>query len=570
MSKKLLFVTFIFILGIFNVFAETTENIHSREYNYNFSALSGKISGEAVISTDKNNYQLNDAVVIRGVGFQKFEQVYLSVEQFDKHLSQNIVNGKWVVFADENGTFSTDWRSPSFESQNNQFTVKAEAKSASPETYFTVLLNPSANLDQCANGPFSAPSPCTGANWQNGNLGQSQAHYYEGDSVPYRLKFNDLATGAGNPHSVTIEWDTTQSGKHAIDYLTTYNRTEVIGNNPCSGVVPACGPATTFPIPSDPNVSGAGVTQVGGQFFTMWGGTITSVSSYSLSGLYAGNSSTRITINFTANQANPVLAWGGHIADRLDWAALGGSASDINGSPYHMRLFDFDGGGGNQDRSLSNVAVRLDSRITIIQVAQPESTFAFPFTSSAMFSSSDNVLPTSFSLEDDGDNGDGFPDNITGNNLLAPATSQTFNITQGNSSFYALVSIVCSVNPGGTSTTTTSLPGKLASISLNYGDSVTCVFSNSLTTAANVAVSGRTLDASGAPIANTRVRIQNTTTLETRTAYTNSFGYYRFDELAAGDLYVITVANKRYNFAQNTRSLFLNEAVEDVNFTAQE
>ena len=92
----------------------------------------------------------------------------------------------------------------------------------------------SANLDQCANGPVSAPVPCTGANWQNGNANANNAHWAEGDSIAYRIKFTALT--AGSPHQVTIEWDTTKAGKHALDYLTSYNRTEKTGNDPCSGV----------------------------------------------------------------------------------------------------------------------------------------------------------------------------------------------------------------------------------------------------------------------------------------------------------------------------------------------
>src|SRR5688572_13370094 len=67
--------------------------------------------------------------------------------------------------------------------------------------------NPSADLDQCGNGPVSAPVPCTGAAWVNGNLNANQAHYVENDSVPYRLKFNNLSTSG--THNVRIEWDRT-------------------------------------------------------------------------------------------------------------------------------------------------------------------------------------------------------------------------------------------------------------------------------------------------------------------------------------------------------------------------
>src|SRR5512133_1221381 len=78
--------------------------------------------------------------------------------------------------------------------------------------------NPSADLDQCANGSLSAPNnpACNPNEWVNGNLGASKAHYSEGDSIAYRLKFDSLALSS---HTVTIEWDTVKSGKHAIDYL---------------------------------------------------------------------------------------------------------------------------------------------------------------------------------------------------------------------------------------------------------------------------------------------------------------------------------------------------------------
>src|SRR3972149_4324919 len=95
----------------------------------------------------------------------------------------------------------------------------------------------SADLDQWGN---EAPT-----GWQNGNLNANQADYFEGDSVAYRMKFADLSLAA---HSVTIGWDTTKSGKHALDYLTSYNRTET--TDPCSGGVGCSGPASTFAIPA--------------------------------------------------------------------------------------------------------------------------------------------------------------------------------------------------------------------------------------------------------------------------------------------------------------------------------
>lgn len=564
MSKKLIFFSFLVVFGALNAFAGNSQNSVFPEFNVNFTNFAN-FKGEASLSADVSNFNSTNAVTINGNGFERFEQISLTVTQFDDSSKQAVELGNWIVFADINGSFSTQWQNISAHKTNN-FTVRGEAKSASAETNFSPSqLAPAANLDQCANGPFSNPTSCAGSNWQNGNVGQSQGHYYEGDSIPYRIKLSDLPTGAGNPHSITIEWDTTQQGKHAIDYITSYNRTEVVGNNPCSGVVPACGPATTFPIPLDPNVSGAGVTQIGGQVLTMWGGTITGVSAYTLSGSYAGNSSTRITINFIANQSNPVLAWGGHIADRQDWATMGGSASNIPGSPYHTRLIDLNGSGGNQDRSLSNVAVRLNSKIVIVKQASPESGQPFGFTATGL-------APANFILFDDGVDNDATPNNISFNNLLAPLGSGTFSVTENtNLGFYVLTGITCSVSAGGTSTFSTApLINRTATVTLQYGDTVTCTFNNTVTTAANASVRGRTLDASGNPLRGTLVTIQNSSTGETRSAYTNSFGFYEFNELAVGDLYVVTVSNKRYAFQQNARTLFLNEAVEDFDFTAQE
>ena len=102
--------------------------------------------------------------------------------------------------------------------------------------------NPSANLDQCANGTdTNSASGCATSDteWVNGNLGASKSRYLEGDSIPYRLRFGSLSLSS---HTVTIEWDTTKSGKHAIDYLTTFNRS-VLDANPCLGIT-GCGSGT--------------------------------------------------------------------------------------------------------------------------------------------------------------------------------------------------------------------------------------------------------------------------------------------------------------------------------------
>ena len=126
---------------------------------------------------------------------------------------------------------------------------------------------------------------------------------------------------------------------------------------------------------------------------------------------YIGDTSTSITVIFTvaAGAEEIVLAWGGHIATRMDWG-VDNSAAFISGSPYHMRLTAYDdvtnGEGcnvGNTDRSLKASAVIFPSTITVIKEAVPEGDQEFDFT----FTEPDATV-TPFTLVDDGDSAEPF------------------------------------------------------------------------------------------------------------------------------------------------------------------
>jgi Concanavalin A-like lectin/glucanases superfamily/Carboxypeptidase regulatory-like domain len=88
-------------------------------------------------------------------------------------------------------------------------------------------------------------------------------------------------------------------------------------------------------------------------------------------------------------------------------------------------------------------------------------------------------------------------------------------------------------------------------------------------TAANVSVSGKITDSSGNGIARVRVSITGANGA-TRAATTNSFGFYRFDEILAGETYVISAASKRYQFSQPTQIILVNDALDGIDFTAIE
>ena len=135
---------------------------------------------------------------------------------------------------------------------------------------------------------------------------------------------------------------------------------------------------------SDPEWIANGGVQDPGEF-TMFGGTITALSGYTNPPDYEGDTSTSITVYFTADSTDSVLAWGGHIAERDDWG-IDNSAVFISGSPYHMRLLNFydvtnseDLGIGNTDRSLSTEAVVYPAEVTIVKEADPEGDTPFDF-----------------------------------------------------------------------------------------------------------------------------------------------------------------------------------------------
>jgi Carboxypeptidase regulatory-like domain/SdrD B-like domain len=67
-------------------------------------------------------------------------------------------------------------------------------------------------------------------------------------------------------------------------------------------------------------------------------------------------------------------------------------------------------------------------------------------------------------------------------------------------------------------------------------------------TAASVSIRGSVVDSNGHFVNRSRVALLNTITNEVRTAQTNSFGYFSFGDLPAGNSYVITVTHKEFVF----------------------
>jgi len=87
-------------------------------------------------------------------------------------------------------------------------------------------------------------------------------------------------------------------------------------------------------------------------------------------------------------------------------------------------------------------------------------------------------------------------------------------------------------------------------------------------TAAPATISGRVVDANGRAISRTRVILQGGNLTELRTALTNAFGYYQFDNVETGESYALRVETKRYRFENPTIFVNLGEDATGVDFIA--
>jgi hypothetical protein len=86
-------------------------------------------------------------------------------------------------------------------------------------------------------------------------------------------------------------------------------------------------------------------------------------------------------------------------------------------------------------------------------------------------------------------------------------------------------------------------------------------------TAAGVSISGRVVTPAGDGVRGARVTLTDGAG-NARTALTSSFGFYSFSDVTAGQVVVVSVSAKRYSFVAQV--LNVSEAVENLNFTAQE
>lgn len=141
---------------------------------------------------------------------------------------------------------------------------------------------------------------------------------------------------------------------------------------------------------------------------------------------------------------------------------------------------------------------------------------------------------------------------------------QTFGLGQQN-----IVLVDFTVAAGATGTTTISLSNIFVSDAFGNSLATTTTPSQILVgpTAAQSEIKGRVLTANGRAVSKAKVILTNQNG-EIRTVLTNAFGYYRIEEIASGETYIISAEHKQYTF--ETKVITVYENLSDIDLIAAE
>ncbi|MEN6570795.1 MAG: hypothetical protein ABFD24_03040 [Anaerolineaceae bacterium] len=423
------------------------------------------------IASDLADYPPGATVTLTGTNWAIGESVHIFVN--DDIGNSWSLNSNPDPVADANGSFTYPFQLPGWFIANYTVTATGPTSGTATTTFTDMSVG---TYDQCANDTGTGyTSGDTGCRWVNGNLQQSNSLYKEGDATVQRLWLDGFVPGSS--HTVSFDYGTTKSGKHAYDFLTTWDWSEnwITIADRCQDI-PGCTTAgeTSLPIPDDPTVP----YDLGTRNFVMRGGTLNSATTpVVVSGSYAGDSDTRITVTFTVASSGDMcttdnkgvttcgiaLWFGAHVAEQLNWG-VGTGAGSIPGSPYHVSLALVDGASaGSRDNQMQAGALVLNGTIVIVKDAVPNDAQDFGFTLT------NGTITNTFSLDDDSD-----PALPNMQSFSVPPG--TWTATEGaNPAGWNLTNIVC-VDP--TTNSTVNLGTRTASINLASNETVTCTFTN--------------------------------------------------------------------------------------------
>ena len=158
------------------------------------------------------------------------------------------------------------------------------------------------------------------------------------------------------------------------------------------------------------------------------------------------------------------------------------------------------------------------------------------------------------------------------NSVKINRTGNSFNFTSDKMITTVIVKGGSIENGGGVNVYSypiaTQIGAGLTTINSQFGISHIsfCFQSQTVPTAAEVTVAGRVTNGKRG-IGNAQVYLTDQNG-ETKTAHTNSLGYYQFLEVGVGKSYTVNILSKRYLFAPQV--ITVNEELSELNFNAEQ
>ncbi len=243
------------------------------------------------------------------------------------------------------------------------------------------------------------------------------------------------------------------------------------------------------------------------------------------------------------------------VANALRTTSSTGAVTGLDGTSANRMVFSWLDG---TPPASAPASVRIKKRaVTGGQESMPMTAFEF---------AADNLSTPNFSL---------YPENeFVDSNVTEFGSGNMITVTEGSAFGWNLTGISCVETSGDGSpnevNSTVNLTTRTANIIAEAGEQIECTFTSSpiAPSAGKATVSGRLVYSNGRGVGGVRVELLNASTNQVVSVYTNSFGYYTFNDLRVNDFYVLYVPSGRRTGSgvRASRSFTLESDLAEMDF----
>src|SRR3989337_1591521 len=172
----------------------------------------------ATITSDKADYAPGEKVTLTGAGWAAGESVSIVVNDTIGQTWQHLA----TVKAKKTGAFTDFFSLPDYFISDYAATAPGPISGTATTTFTDLAIG---LYDQCSNDDGDGyATGDIGCRWTKGNLQANNPPYAEAEATVQRLWLDGLVPTS--VHSLTLKYGTTKQGKHAYDYLTTWDYSE--------------------------------------------------------------------------------------------------------------------------------------------------------------------------------------------------------------------------------------------------------------------------------------------------------------------------------------------------------